>query len=175
MRGRSVLSDRALSWAIRKRPHARPDQHNIDFAPAGWGEELFTEFALCSTGTNLFDLSQDGPAALRRVLPHGAICNGSVCRRAWTPAHTARLETFSPVPDGRWPKTLFVFSVPEARLAAISGCPRRRALSYCFRPCDRNIILRSHRGCIAPVVPQHPLCRAHGQFRAGEIPSSITS
>jgi len=29
----------------------------------------------------------------------------------------------------RWPKTLFVIAVVEARLTAISECPMRRALS----------------------------------------------
>ena len=41
----------------------------------------------------------------------------------------------------------------------------RRALSYCFRPCDRTIILRGHGGCDAPVIPWHPLRRTHSQFR----------
>jgi hypothetical protein len=34
----------------------------------------------------------------------------------------------------RWPKTLVDFAVSDARLAAISECPMRRALSYPFRP-----------------------------------------
>jgi hypothetical protein len=45
---------------------------SIDLAPPGCGKELFAEFALCRAGTNLFDLSHDVPATLRRVLPYGA-------------------------------------------------------------------------------------------------------
>ena len=49
-----------------------PHQHDIDFAPSCGSEQSCAQLALRRAGADLFDLRDDGPAALGGVFAHGA-------------------------------------------------------------------------------------------------------
>ena len=49
-----------------------PHQHDIDFAPSCGSEQCFAQLALRRAGADLFDLRDDGPAALGCVFAQGA-------------------------------------------------------------------------------------------------------